>query len=178
MEVLRLGIESGLQLLVYTTSYSHAGSLILWARLELVPASSQILVTSCVLTEPQWEILFLPFFFFSWSFVFLGLHLRHMDIPRLWIESELQLPSYATTTPMLDPSHIFDLHHSSQQCQILNPPSEARDQTCNLMVPSRIHFHCATTGTPLFAFNVTNRKLKMTDVTCIFSLLASTAIKR
>ena len=38
--------------------------------------------------------------------------------------------------------------HSSRQRQILNPLSEARDRTCNLMVPSRIFFCCATTGTP------------------------------
>ena len=30
------------------------------------------------------------------------------------------------------------LHHSSQQRQILNPLSKARDRTCNLMVPSQI----------------------------------------
>ena len=30
----------------------------------------------------------------------------------------------------------------------LNPLSKARDPTCNLMVPSRIRFHCAMTGTP------------------------------
>ena len=47
------------------------------------------------------------------------------------------------------PSHIWDLHHSSQQHQILNPLSVARDQTWNLMVPSRIHFQCATMGIPL-----------------------------
>ena len=40
------------------------------------------------------------------------------------------------------------LHHGSQQCWILNPLSEARDRTCNLMVPSRIHSHCTTMGTP------------------------------
>ena len=49
---------------------------------------------------------------------------------------------------MPDPSRICDLHHSSRQSQILNPLSEARDQICNLRVPSRIRFHCATTGTP------------------------------
>ena len=43
---------------------------------------------------------------------------------------------------------VCDLHHSSQQHQILNPLSKARDQTCNLIVPSRICFHCATMGTP------------------------------
>ena len=35
-----------------------------------------------------------------------------------------------------------------QQCQILKPLSEARDRTCNLMVPSKIRFHWATMGTP------------------------------
>ena len=38
---------------------------------------------------------------------------------------------------MPDLSRIWDLHHSSRQCQILNPLSEARDQTRNLMVPRR-----------------------------------------
>ena len=39
---------------------------------------------------------------------------------------------------------------SSRQRQILNPLSEARDWTWNLMVPSWIHFCWATTGTPTF----------------------------
>ena len=37
------------------------------------------------------------------------------------------------------------------QCQILNPLREARDQTRNFTVPSRICFCCATTGTRLVA---------------------------
>ena len=37
---------------------------------------------------------------------------------------------------MQDPSCICDLHHSSWQCQILNPLSEARDWTCILVDPS------------------------------------------
>ena len=41
------------------------------------------------------------------------------------------------------------LYHGSRQCQILNL-SETRDGTRNFMVPSWIHFHCTTTGTPLF----------------------------
>ena len=35
--------------------------------------------------------------------------------------------------PMLDLSHLCDLHRSSQQRWILNPLSEARDRTYNLM---------------------------------------------
>ena len=50
---------------------------------------------------------------------------------------------------MPDLSCICDLPQSSWQCQILNPLIEARDQTLNLMVPSRIYFRCAMTGTPV-----------------------------
>ena len=39
------------------------------------------------------------------------------------------------------------LYHSSQQCQIANPVSEARDRTLILMDTSQICFHCATMGT-------------------------------
>ena len=35
-------------------------------------------------------------------------------------------------------SHIFHLHHSSWQCQILNPLSGARDRTCILMDTSQV----------------------------------------
>ena len=49
-------------------------------------------------------------------------------------------------------SCFCDLHHSSWQRQSLNPLSKTRDQTRNLMVPSRIRFCCAMTGTPLLLF--------------------------
>ena len=55
---------------------------------------------------------------------------------------------YTRATAMPDPSRIWDLHHSSWQCWILNSLSKARDGTRNLMVPSQIHFRCPTTGTP------------------------------
>ena len=48
---------------------------------------------------------------------------------------------------MPDPSCVYDLHHSSWQHRILNPLSQARDQTRNLMVPSRICFRCTMMGT-------------------------------
>ena len=62
--------------------------------------------------------------------VFLGPHIVHMEVPRLGVESEPQLLTYATATAIQDPSHICDLHHSSRQRWILKPLSEARDQTC------------------------------------------------
>ena len=61
---------------------------------------------------------------------------------------------------MPDPNHICDLHHSyatahhsSQQCWILNSPSEARGRTCILMDASQIRFHWAATGTPGVKFS-------------------------
>ena len=60
-----------------------------------------------------------------------------MEVPRLGVESELQLPAYATATATRDLSYICNLHHSSQQRWILNPLSEARDQT---WVPTVIRF--------------------------------------
>ena len=34
-----------------------------------------------------------------------------MEVPRLGVKSDLQLPAYVTTTATQDPSHICDLHH-------------------------------------------------------------------
>ena len=65
-----------------------------------------------------------------------------MEVPRLGVESQLQLLAYTTATAMQDPSCICDLHHCSQRCQILIPLSKAWDRTHNLMVPSWICFHC------------------------------------
>ena len=81
-------------------------------------------------------ILFCPFFFFFFP---PGLYLQDVEIPRLGLKLELQLPAYATATATRDLSHVCDLQHSSWQRQILNPLKEARDRTCNLMVTSRVH---------------------------------------
>ena len=65
-----------------------------------------------------------------------------MEVPRLGVQSELKPVAYTTATAMQDPSHVYDLYHSSQQRWILNPLSKPGDCTRNLMVPSWIHFHC------------------------------------
>ena len=62
---------------------------------------------------------------------FLEPNLRHMEVPGLGINSELQLPAYTRATATLDLSHVFDLHHSSWQCWILNQLSKTRDRTCD-----------------------------------------------
>ena len=79
--------------------------------------------------------LFKKFYLFIF---FLGPHPRHMEVPRLGVESELYPLAYTTATAMWDLSHVCTLHHSSQQCWILNPLSAARGQIRSLMVPSQI----------------------------------------
>ena len=77
-------------------------------------------------------------FFGGCLFVFFwGPNLQPMEAPGLGVELELQLPAYSTTTATPDPSHICNLHHSSRQCWILNPLTEARDWTHVLMDTSQ-----------------------------------------
>ena len=63
-----------------------------------------------------------------------------MEGPWLGVELELQLQTYTAVTAAWDPSCICDLHYSSRQSLILNPLSEARDQTHILMDTSQICF--------------------------------------
>ena len=93
-----------------------------------------------------------PLCFFVFVFVFLGPHPRHMEVPRLGVESELQVPAYTTATITPDPSQVCDLHYSSQQCQILSPLSKAGDRTRIFADIRWVCYHWATTGTPHLCF--------------------------
>ena len=73
--------------------------------------------------------LFILPFFFCFVFFFLRTSSHHMEILRLGVELEPQLPAYATATAMSDLSHICKLHCSSWQRWSLNPLNKARDQT-------------------------------------------------
>ena len=64
-----------------------------------------------------------------------------MEVPRLGVELELQLPGYTTATAMRDWSQVCDLHHTLQQSWILNPLSEFRDQTRMLLDTSQACYH-------------------------------------
>ena len=76
---------------------------------------------------------------FFFIFFFLGPLLQHMEFPRWGVKLGQQLLAYATAIAAQDRSHICDPHHSSQQCQIFNTLSEARDWTSILMDPSCDH---------------------------------------
>ena len=52
-----------------------------------------------------------------------------MEVPRLGVEAQLQLPANTTATATWDPSRVCDLYHSSRQRPILNPLSKAKDGT-------------------------------------------------
>ena len=82
-------------------------------------------------------------FFF---FVFLGPRPQRMEVPRLGVESELQLPAYTTATAMPDLSHVWNLHNSSWQRQILNPLSKTRDRNHILMDTSQVCYQLSHDG--------------------------------
>ena len=88
------------------------------------------------------SFLFSLLFSFSLSFFpfscFLWLHQRRMEVPRLRVESEVQLPAYTTATATRDLSCISDLHHNSWQMWFLNPLRKARDQTCVFVDTSQV----------------------------------------
>ena len=93
------------------------------------------------------------FFFFCFSFLFRATP-ADMEVPRLGVESDLQMPAYATATQ--DLSHICDLHHSSRQRRIPNPLSKSRDGTRIVMDTSEVHYCWATVGTPTVTFKGSN----------------------
>ena len=95
--------------------------------------TTQVLWT-CREIHPLW-VLFVFMFF-----AFLGPRQWHMEVPRLGVESDLQLPDYTTATATPDLSHICNLRHSSQQYWILNPLRGARDGTHILTDACRVHY--------------------------------------
>ena len=97
--------------------HSNARSLTHCARLGIKPASQHSRGTTdnhCTTVGNS------PLYFL---FFFKGPHLQ------LGVRLELQVPACTTATAMPDPSHAYNLYHSSRHHQILNPLSGARDQT-------------------------------------------------
>ena len=113
----------------------------------------------------HWYV-WIPFFFFF--LIFLGPHLWHMEVPRLAVESELQLLAYTTAMP--DPSRVCQLYHSSQQHWILNPLNEARDRTHILMDTSQVCFHWAMAGSPGLIFIIWLYTCKFSCLLYFFSV--------
>ena len=104
------------------------------------------LLAICIL----WKIVYKCLAPSPFIFCFLGPHLQHMEVPRLGVKYGLQLLAYTTATAMQDSSYICDPYHSSQQCQILNPLGEARDQTYILMDITQVCNPLSRNGNSLF----------------------------
>ena len=74
-------------------------------------------------------------------------------VPKAYGSSQARSWAEATTASLCHShsntgSRVCDLHHSSSQCRIFNPLSEARNWNHILMDTGQIHFCWATTGTP------------------------------
>ena len=86
-------------------------SYVSWLFPYLFGAVSQSHLRSDLLRKSvKWNI------FFSF---FLQLHLQHVEVPRLGVNMELQLPAYTTATATPDLSHICHLHHSYRNARSL-----------------------------------------------------------
>ena len=91
---------------------------------------------------------FLSFLFFSSFLMAYGIsQARHGMRCSCW-------PAYSTATATLDLSCVCDLHHSSQQCWILNPRSKARILTASWW-RSRVCYCWAKMRTALSLFILT-----------------------
>ena len=124
---------------LWLASFTLQNVLIDFGGIDTVPVQIQSSTSMCKLIYAS--TLFIIFF--------LGSHTRHMEVHRVGVKQSYSCQlAYTTAMATPDPRRVCILHHSSWQCWILKPLSEARDRTLNLMVPSRICFHCATVGTP------------------------------
>ena len=81
-------------------------------------------------------------------FDFLGPHLQHMEVCRLGVQSELQLPAYTTVCSNARSKPCLWPIPQLMAVQIPDPLSDAGDWTLILMDSSWIRFCCIMKGTP------------------------------
>ena len=87
-----------------------------------------------LLCTPDFIFIFIFLFFFGFQGHTHGI----WKFPGQGWNWSYKLLAYTTATATQDPSRISNLHHSSWQYRILNPPSKARDRTCVLMYASQV----------------------------------------
>ena len=88
------------------------------------------------------SIFFLSFFFFFFFFGF------SRAVPMAYGSSQAKESNQSCSCQPTLHSHsntgseqVCDLHHSSEQCQILNPLCKTRDRSCVLMDASWVFYH-------------------------------------
>ena len=120
-------------------------------------------------------------FVFLFFFFFLGPHLRHMEVPRLEVQLELQLPAYTTATATQDPSHVCNLHHSHSNSgskprlqptpQLMatldrSPTEQGQGSNLSPVDTSRVHLQLSHNGIPRLA--VLNKASVCSPSKCTF----------
>ena len=125
----------------YSAAWSNSESLTHWARPGIKPISSMTFCEDSIYSHPLshngnsclflflfYFISFYLFYFILLYFIlfyfilcFIGPFLWYMEVPKLGVESELQLLAYTTATATWDPSSICDPYHRSWQCRIPDP---------------------------------------------------------
>ena len=101
----------------------------------------------------RWVALHILWLLGEFFFLFLWLPLCRMDVPRLGVEWELQLPAYPSATATSDPSHICDLHCS---CDNARSFTDWARPGINIGGHIRSLTYWATMGTPdlFFSFKI------------------------
>ena len=114
-----------------------------------------IAATAAAELKPWFLFILIPTIVLNFLFL-LRPYLRHMEVPRLGVESRRQLPTFATATATAaatwDLSHICAPCHSLQQRQIKNPLSKARDGNHILMETSWVLNPLSHNKTPVLNF--------------------------
>ena len=116
------------------------------------------MMTCIVFSELSWKFIFTfskPDHFYFSHFYFFFFFVLSRAAPTAYGGSQARSLIWAVAAG-LHHSHsnvgYMAAHgNSSQQCRILNPPSEARDLTCTLMFLVLFINHWAMTGTPLIS---------------------------
>ena len=119
-----------------TATCSNTRSLTYWVRPGIEPTSSQRQQLVLNLRSHNRNSDHYDFFWFIWYLDKASTNRNYAKILPVASPGKLYSPDYARATALLDPTRVFDLHHTSWQCWILNPLSEARDQTHILMMLS------------------------------------------
>ena len=80
----------------------------------------------------------------------LGPHLQHMEVPRLGVKSELQLPAYTTAIAMQDlsASETYTAAHSNTGP--FNPLHDAKDPIHIFMDTDQVHNKLSHNGNSIF----------------------------
>ena len=116
-----------------------------WLLVGLVSTAPQrTFPHSSLLSSLAWYFNFIYLFI---SLVSSGPHLRHVEVPRLRVESELNLLAYtATATQIWTTPAAYNTAYSS--ATVCNPLNETRGRTHILRDTSWVHYHRSVTGTP------------------------------